>query len=107
MSDEQNVQSEEGAQQKQLQLRDTGEKTQYTNFFTVTGGLEALVLSFGTQFGRPDVAQIEGKVAMSWRNAKRLAVSLGAVIRRFEQDHGEIDIRPPQVQSSAGDSPNQ
>jgi len=104
MSDEKNAQPQEGEQQdgeqqKQIQLRDMGKETQYANFFTVTGGMDALLLSFGAQFGRADVAQIESKLAISWRNAKRLAMSLGSVIRRYEQERGEIDLGVNQGQS--------
>ncbi len=85
-------------QQRQIQVRETGIATHYANFFTITGGREALLLTFGTQFTRPDAVQVENKVVLSPVNAKRLAVSLGQVIRRYESEHGEIDlnVRPPQ-----------
>ena len=85
-------------QQRQIQMRDTGIATQYANFFTITGGREAILLTFGSQFTQPDTVQVESKVVLSPANAKRLAVSLGQVIRRYESEHGEIDItaRPPQ-----------
>jgi len=107
MSDEGRTQEGQEGQQKRIQIRDTVKETQYANFFTVTGGQDAILLSFGAQFGRPDVAQVETKIAMSWRNVKRMAISLGSVIRRYEQQNGEIEIGTPQGQSSAGDPSEQ
>jgi len=84
------------AQQRRIQLRDAGVSTHYANFFTVTAAQDAILLSFGNQLG-PEMIQIENKLVLSPRNAKRMAISLGQVIRRYEQQHGEIDINvaPP------------
>lgn len=91
-------------EQRRIQLRDTGVETNFANFFTISGGLDAILFSFGNQFGQQDVVQLEAKVVLSPRNAKRLAISLGGVIRRYEQQHGEIELggqqAPPQ-----GDQP--
>lgn len=93
MSDEQVSPPQEGeAQQRRIQLRDTGISTLYANFFSLTGGQDAVLLTFGNQFG-PDVVQLESKIVLSPRNAKRLALSLGQVIRAYEEQHGEIDVR--------------
>ncbi len=83
-------------QQRRIQLRDAGVSTHYASFFTVTAGQDAILLSFGNQLGA-EAIQIEDKVVLSPRNAKRMAISLGQVIRRYEQQQGEIDINvaPP------------
>ena len=110
MSDEQASAPQEGeAQQRRIQLRDTGISTLYANFFSLTGGQDAVLLTFGNQFG-PDVVQLESKIVLSPRNAKRLALSLGQVIRAYEEQHGEIDVRvvtPPTSpdQQQPGDEP--
>jgi len=70
-------------QQRKIQVRDRGIGTLYANFFTITGGQDAVLLSFGNQFGSPDVVQLEGKIVLSPRNAKRMALSLGHVVRRL------------------------
>lgn len=102
MSEEQAGTPQEGEpQQRRIQLRDTGIPTQYGNFFTVTGGQDAILLTFGNQFG-PEVIQLESKIVLSPRNAKRLAISLGQVIRRYEEQHGELDIRPPTPPAGSG-----
>jgi hypothetical protein len=97
------AQQQEG-QQQEIQIRDMGATTHYSNFFTATGGQDAVMLSFGNLFGGNAVVQIESKVVLSLRNTKRLALSLGQLIRRYEEQHGEIDIgnrrqpQPPQEQ---------
>ena len=93
MADESAAQGEQQGGQQKIQIRDSGVATRYSNFFTVAGGREAFLLSFGSQFTRPDQADIEQKVVLSPTNAKRLAMTLGQVIRRFEEDHGEIELQ--------------
>ena len=39
------------------------------------------------------------RVVMNWRGAKRLAISLGQVIRQFEERNGVIDLGQQQQQS--------
>ena len=100
MEDDTTVSNEEtGAQQqgqeRRIQLRDIGNATTYASFFSISAAQDAILFNFGNQLGQPDVVQLETKVVLSPRNAKRLAVSLGHVIRRHEEQHGEIDIRPP------------
>ena len=90
MSEEAGKERQEGA--RQIQLRDSGVATHYASFFTVAGGREAVLISFGNQFTRPDQVEVEQKTVLSPANAKRLAITLGQVIRRYEEEHGEIDI---------------
>lgn len=84
-----------GEERRKIQVRDRGVATTYSNFFTVTAGQDAILMNFGSQFGAPDMVQIEDKVVLSPRNAKRLAISVGQIIRRYEEQYGEIDISPP------------
>lgn len=88
------AEAQEGDQTR-IQLRDSGVPTKYADFFAISGGADAVLLTFGTQFGQQGVVQIEEKVVVSPPNAKRLAMSLGAVIRRYEQQHGRIDVGEP------------
>ena len=102
MSNEDVKRPQEGEpEQRRLQIRDTGTGTHYANFFTITGSQDAILLSFGNQFGNPDVVQIENKVVLSPPNAKRMAISLGHVIRRYEEQHGEINVSVPSQQAGA------
>jgi len=92
-------------EQQSIQVRDPGVHSEYANFFSIVGSEEAVLLSFGNLFSGQNVAQLESKVVLSPRNAKRLAISLGSVIRRYEQQHGEIDVgmtAQPQKDPAAG-----
>ena len=96
------VQKSSEAQQeerRQIQMRDSGVSTIYSGFFTITAGRDAIMMSFGNQLS-PNAVQIEQKTVLSPPNAKRLAVTLAQVIRRYEGDHGEIDISVPQPQKT-------
>lgn len=97
---QQQAQGGQGGEQR-IQLRDTGVSTNYANFFTISGGRDAILFSFGNQFGQQNMVQLEDKVVLSPQNAKRLAISLGGVIRRYEQQHGEIEIGQQQQQTAA------
>ena len=44
----------------------------------------------------PRTVRIESKVAVSLKTAKRMAVMLGNLIRRYEAANGTIDISAPQ-----------
>ncbi len=96
MADEQiSAQQGEAGEERRIQVRDRGIPTLYSNFFSITGGQDAILLSFGNQFGQPNMLQLEAKLVISPRNAKRMAMSLGHVIREFEKQYGEIDIQAP------------
>ena len=84
--------AQEGEGQGKIQVRDTGIATHYASFFSISAMRDAVVLMLGNQFGKPDMVQVEHKIAMSPANAKRMAISLGQVIRRLEEEQGEIDI---------------
>ena len=80
----------EGA--RQIQVRDAGVPTHYSNFFTIVGSKEAMLISFANQFARSDMVQVEHKIVLSPANTKRLAITLAQVLRRYEEEHGEIDL---------------
>ncbi len=77
----------------------------YTNAYRIHAA-DDVVVDFGynmpnpnpTQQGTPQVLyKGTHRVIMSYANAKRLAGSLGQLIRRFEQQFGEIKLpAPPQ-----------
>ena len=82
-------------QQQKIQIHDSGSPTHYANFFTVSASPEAVLLSFASMFGGNNMVQVESKVALSLTNTKRLALTLGQVIRRYEEERGEIDLGKP------------
>ena len=42
--------------------------------------------------------KVTDRVIMSYANAKRLAMSLGALIKRYQQQFGELPTQPGQQQ---------
>ena len=79
-------------QASQLRFVEEGVKTNYANTFNIGFGQEEVVFLFGTHFMNPGVVRIENKVAVSMKTAKRLAVTLSNLLRRYEAVHGDIDV---------------
>ncbi len=92
-------------QQQQVELRIDESKMHntYANTIRTSTTGDEVVLDFGMnlpvpgQDNRPALLFTVGsRVVMNWRGAKRLAISLGQVIRQFEEANGEIQLNPPQ-----------
>jgi len=54
---------------------------------------------FGNSSLDPNIVRIESKVAVSIKTAKRIAVMLSNMIRRYEAKNGAIDISAPKAAS--------
>jgi hypothetical protein len=91
---------------REIRIRDDGVHTLYSNFFTVSGNRDAASIGFGSIFGNANNAQMEGKIALSWPNAKRLAMSLGQLIRNYEEQNGEIEVGLPNQNAPVQDNPS-
>lgn len=100
-------------QQQQVQLRIDESKmnTTYANTIRTTTTPDEVVLDFGMNvpYPSPDnqptlMFSVGNRVVMNWRGAKRLAISLGQVIRQFEEANGEIQLNqaPPAAQGRGG-----
>jgi hypothetical protein len=88
-------------QQQQVQLRIDESKmaTTYANTIRTSTTPDEVVLDFGMNLPIPSENNIPAisfsvgsRVVLNWRGAKRLAISLGQVIRQFEQANGEIPM---------------
>jgi len=88
-------------QQQQIQLRidEQRMKSCYANTIRTTTALDEVVLDFGMnmpiQGPEGQVAMlfdVGSRVVMNWKTAKRLAMSIGQVIRQYEQANGEINL---------------
>jgi len=66
-------------------------------------GAEEVVFIFGNPSVEPGLVRIDTKVAVSLKTAKRIAISLGNLIRCYEEVNGVIDIAPPKAK--AGEKP--
>jgi hypothetical protein len=92
-------------QQRQVQLRIDESKmaTTYANTIRTSTTPDEVVLDFGVNLPVPSQGEqtpvimfsVGSRVVMNWRGAKRLAISLGQVIRQFEERHGEIPLGNP------------
>jgi hypothetical protein len=85
------------AQPRQIRFVEEGVKTQYSNVFNIGFGQEEVVFIFGNHSVDPNVVRIESKMAVSIKTAKRMAVTLGNLLRRYEAIHGEVDISTPKA----------
>lgn len=88
-------------QQQQIQLRidESRMRTAYANTIRTSAQPDEVVLDFGMNMPAPSpdnkptlVFDVQSRVIMNWRSAKRLAISLGQVIRQFEEQNGEINL---------------
>ncbi|MFN0010860.1 MAG: DUF3467 domain-containing protein [Phycisphaerales bacterium] len=92
-------------QQRQVQLRidESKMETTYANTIRTSTTPDEVILDFGVNLPMPSnnntsdpvlVFSVGSRVVMNWRGAKRLAISLGQVIRQYEQANGEINLNP-------------
>ena len=99
----------EQPQQQQVELRiDESRMTStYANTIRTSTTGDEVVLDFGMNLPTPTpdnrpalLFTVGSRVVMNWRGAKRLAISLGQVIRQFEEANGEIQLNPPQAKNA-------
>ncbi len=86
-------------QQVQLRIDESRMGTTYANTIRTSTTNAEVVLDFGINLPVPGadnqpvlVFNVGSRVVMNWGGAKRLAISLGQVVRAFEERNGEINI---------------
>lgn len=86
-------------QQVQLRIDESKMATTYANTIRTSTTGDEVVLDFGINLPVPSQDNnpalqftVGSRVVMNWRGAKRLAISLGQVIRQYEERNGEIPI---------------
>ncbi|MBK7404144.1 MAG: DUF3467 domain-containing protein [Phycisphaerales bacterium] len=98
-------------QNRQIQLRIDESKMHntYANTIRTSSTQDEVVLDFGMNLpiqgnnNEPVLLfSVGSRVIMNWAGAKRLAISLGQVIRGFEERNGEIQLNRP---GQGGDAP--
>lgn len=101
--DRQQPQGQQG-QQRQVQLRidESRMTTTYANTIRTSTTADEVVLDYGMNLPVPGqdnqpmlVFAVGSRVVMNWKGAKRLAISLGQVIRQYEERNGEIQLQQP------------
>ncbi len=89
--------------QKQIRVRidERNLQTSYLSGFRPTVTAEEVILDCGLNLVRPTgnkdnpaelVFQANNRLIMSYFSAKRLAMVLGQIVRRYEQQFGEIEL---------------
>ena len=105
MSEEQQQQPQGGEQQQQVQLMlDERElRTSFSNAYRIHTTAEEVVLDFGFNMANPNpqggqqqqlLFKVTERVIMSYPSIKRLTISLQQLVRRYEQQFGEIPTQP-------------
>lgn len=92
-------------QQVQVMLDEREMRTTYTNAYRINTAAEEVIVDLGFNMPNPNQQQgqapsllfkVTDRVVMSYPNAKRLAMSLTQLVKRFEQQFGEIPVQPGQ-----------
>ena len=96
--------AEGGAQQPGVQvvLDEREMRTIFSNAYRIHTTAEEVVVDFGFNMANPNpqggqqqlLFKVNDRVIMSYSNVKRLAVSLQQLVRRYEQQFGELPSQP-------------
>ena len=98
-------QAQPGQQQVQVLVDERDMKTIYANAYRIHTAEQEAVVDFGfnmpnpnAQPGQPQqvLLKVTDRVVISYVTAKRLALSLQQLVKRFEQQFGEIPVMPGQ-----------
>ena len=95
--------AEAGQQQVALRLDERELHTAYANAFRTNATPEEMVVDFGFNSvspapqGQPGgqaqiLFKLNNRVVLNYYTAKRLALSLGQVVRQYEETYGEIKL---------------
>jgi hypothetical protein len=92
--------SEQESRQIQLRIDESKMTSTYANTIRTSSTQDEVVLDFGmnlpVQGPNNETAllfAVGSRVIMNWAAAKRLAISLGQVIRQYEERNGEIKLQ--------------
>ncbi len=92
---------EQTGQQVRLRMDERNMRTSYANAFRTNGTAEEVMVDFGLNLlGQPGadektpeiVFQVNERVVLNYYSAKRLAIALGQLIRRHEDQFGELEL---------------
>ncbi len=97
---EQQAREQTGQRQIQLRVDERDMRTSYANAFRTNGTAEEVMLDFGLNLLYPTqqqdqpqiVFRVNERVVLNYYSAKRLAITLSQVIRRYEQQFGELEL---------------
>jgi len=101
---------QQGQQNVQIFVDDRELRTVFCNFYQIHTAMEEVILDLGFNMQNPRPVQqpgqqagqaqlllkVQDRVIMSYPTVKRLAASLTQLVKRFEQQFGEIPTQPGQ-----------
>ncbi|MEQ8845650.1 MAG: DUF3467 domain-containing protein [Phycisphaerales bacterium] len=106
--------AENQQQQVQLRIDESKMQTTYANTIRSSTTQDEVVLDFGMNLpmqgndGKPVLNfSIGSRIVTNWAGAKRLAISMGQLVRQYEERNGEIQLQrgAPAPQPEGGDGP--
>lgn len=92
-------------QQVQVLLDERELKSMYANAYRIHTSAEEVIIDLGFNMPNPNpqnpgqqqlLFKVTDRVIISYTNAKRLAISLTQLVKRYEQQFGEIALQPGQ-----------
>lgn len=98
---EEQAREQTGQQQVRLRVDEREMSSSYANAFRTNGTAEEVMLDFGVNLmGQPTqekaqpeiVFKVNDRVIMNYYSAKRLAITLSQLIRRHEDEFGELEL---------------
>jgi len=98
---EEQAREQTGQRQVRLRIDERNVETCYANAFRTNGSAEEVMMDFGLnsvnpasrQTDTPEIIfQVNQRVIMNYYSAKRLAITLSQLIRRYEQQFGELEM---------------
>ena len=98
---EEQAREQTGQQQVRLRVDERNMGSCYANAFRTQGSAEEVILDFGMNLVAPSpqgqnqpeiLFQISERVIMNYYSAKRLAITLSQLIRRHEEQFGELEL---------------
>ncbi len=98
---EEQAREQTGQRQVRLQIDERNMQTSYANAFRTNGTAEEVMLDFGLNLVNPPAKQqdqpeiifrVNDRVIMNYYSAKRLAITLSQLIRRHEEQFGELEM---------------
>jgi len=92
-----------GQTQMRIRVDAQNARTGYANVFLTNATADEVILDFGLNLnmmappaqagGQPDmVVQVNERIIMNYFLAKRLALTLGQLVRRHEEQFGELEL---------------
>ncbi len=94
--------NDQNQQQVQLRIDESKMQSTYANTIRTSSTQDEVVLDFGMNLpmqgpnNEPTLLfSVGSRIIMNWAGAKRLAISLGQVIRQYEERNGEIQLQKP------------